>query len=156
MSDNFEEFQAELRAITARLPEAMRDLHVSVASAGYETAVRLTPVDTGALRSENLVAEGESDRIVYESPSRTGPDRVVTKSFGDPPIEPPSAGDAKAAMATVVPFSLISILNQRYYAGFVHNGTSQQAPQPWMRLAGDHVERLIPAAAQSIDLERRG
>lgn len=139
MPDNLSEFLTATERIEAELPRIHRDAQVALFVAGYRVAIDRTPVRTGALRAEHVVLH--DGRIQYEAPSRPGPEARVSVVGGV--LEPPSPGDAKAALAEVAPFGHIEDLNQRFYASFVHDGTATMAPRPFMDLARDHVERLV-------------
>lgn len=148
-AEALEDFANDLQRIEQQLPEAVNDLHVGAFVAAYGVAIERTPVRTGALRAENVVMANE--RLVYESPSRPGPDAIVDFVPGMAPIAPPSPGDAKAALASASLLAGLTILNQRFYASNVHDGDSRMAPRPWLQHAADTYERSVEGAEKILD-----
>lgn len=139
MSDKLDQFLADIDRLEAAVPEIHRNAQVALFALGYQVAIENTPVKTGALRAENIVIQGDPDSpagILYEHPSRPGPDAVVP-FVGAVEFEPPSADAARVAMADVPPFSLVSAANYRFYAASVHN-----SGRPWMDHASDYVELI--------------
>ena len=121
--DNLDAFTADLDRIDAAIPQAIADLTASLAIVGYDDVVRNSPVVSGAYRAENVIGEGEGESVttlLYEPPNRPGPDTIV-KLGGGVPLEPPNIGDAKASVANVKPFDLVTLLNQRFYSHFVED-----------------------------------
>jgi len=141
MTTDVQGFVADLQRIERDVPLVVRDLHAGALGDAYETAVRRTPVDTGALRAENVLLSAGA--LIFEPAGRVGPDRRIPSTPGGPSIAEPNVSQARAALQTVEPFQLDTILNQRFYASFVHDGTDQAAPRPWLAAAQDTYEQSI-------------
>ncbi len=71
------------------------------------------PVDTGRFKANNLVSVGEP---VYYSVNRYDKDGNETLAYGE------------AALAALVPYSVVYIQNNLIYAGALEDGHSGQAP----------------------------
>jgi len=121
--EGLDQFTRELDQIGAAIPRAIADLVGALAIVGYQDVVDRSPVVTGAYRAENVIGEGEGESVttlLYEPPNRPGPDTIV-KLAGGVALEPPNIGDAKASVASVEPFEVVTLLNQRFYSHFVED-----------------------------------
>lgn len=142
--DNLPEFLAEIDQMERELPKVHRDTQVELLIAAYEDLIQRSPVLTGAYRAEHLLTEGESFAIRYEAPNRAGPDEPARIDGGV--LEPPNVGDAKLAIEAVAPFSLLSAINQRFYAPFLEYGTATMTPRLIYQSAEDRLASLIQTA----------
>jgi hypothetical protein len=145
---DLDQWTREMDQITNAIPEAFRDFHVSLAVVAFEHIVEGSPVRTGAYRAEHVIGEGESLDLLYESDNRPGPDAVV-HTLGTP-LAPPSVGDAKVQIADIEPFSLLTILNQRFYASQLETGSSAQAPNGVYGPAADRIASIAERADFSL------
>lgn len=131
--------------LDAAVLEALRQAKNEVVARAYEDIVPRSPVKTGAYRTEHVIAEGDGAAVramIYEAPNRVGPDTKVP--YTGTVLEPPNVGDARAALRAHRgdPFAPVTILNDRFYADRIENGSSMQAPQGVYGLAADAAERI--------------
>lgn len=143
MTDNLAQFNQEVDQLLPAMIEDFKEALVYVAGETYERILELSPVVTGAYRSEHVIFEGVDpdislDRPLYESPDRSGPDEVVTLGQGrdargrftpsQQVIESPDPAAARNALEAGVSFdSAIIFLNERFYSFFVENKYSVYA-----------------------------
>jgi hypothetical protein len=151
---NAEAFALALRVEVEAIPSVIRDLTVEIVTDAYEDVITRSPVLTGAYRSEHVIARGagtEGGELLYEAPNRAGPNEPV-----HPPtlLDPPDAGAARSALAALEPWQAVTILNDRFYAGAIENGSSQQAPQGVYLLAADTAALRAEALVET--LNRKG
>jgi hypothetical protein len=149
MSDDLISFLLDMDRIEAEIPRAHRDYQAALAAVGYERVVDRSPVRTGAFRSENVIAEEEQAvQVIFEPRDRAGPDTRVSGNLLE--FIKPSAADAYSALVDVKPFDLITLVNDRYYAIYLEDGSSKQAPNGIYGPAADHLNSV--ASRRSIEL----
>jgi hypothetical protein len=89
------------------------DLQRRLAVEMLEQITIRAPVDTGRFKANNLVSVGEP---VFYSVNRYDKDGNETLAYGE------------AALAALVPYSVVYIQNNLIYAGALEDGHSGQAP----------------------------
>lgn len=94
-------------------PDALATLHRRIALDALARITRRTPVRTGRLRRNNLVAVGATPEI-----TRVGVD----------PTGATAQAEGEAVIGRVGPFQRVAIFNNVEYARYVEDGSSTQAP----------------------------
>lgn len=153
LRSNLDEFRREARATALAMRRDADARLQQVGEHAFERVVANTEavgaVDTGAYRAEHVIEQ--DGRCLYEHPERPG-DTVFPsqKAIGAPPlIGPPEKSDAAAGLAGRTPLRGFSIVNRRFVADWLENGTSQMEPRRIYATARDATEAFAEQVAQA-------
>lgn len=134
------DFERQMADAERQILEAIEGAKVDLVGAAFDQIVNRSPVRTGAYRAEHVITD-ESGAYLYESDNRPGPDAVVPVTGSV--LAAPNVREARDSVRGTG-LESVTIENNRFYAGRLEDGSSQQAPQGIYQVTADAVDAFPP------------
>lgn len=147
MTDELAEFDRELARLESAIPRAHARAHAALVFGAFVGIVTRSPVRTGEYRASHEILAGESDRPagrVFEHPQRPPP--LAPAVQRPSPLPPPDLGAVDGALRGLEPFQRVELQNQKFYAGFVENGSANMPPRLIYERASLEAAARVPLA----------